>query len=124
MNQQFEAAEKLYRAVYLPTVVKMFWKENGTLSSAAFADKRGLSVDRGYGRTDEEVVEDILKRLYGYIFSVLVEQCWNVNADVSYLPSKKNIYHSEIHGSKDSKLLNKHQRRYLALSAQLVYSQG
>ncbi len=37
--------EELYRAVYPPTYRELFWKEDGTLSSAAFYDPKCLSVD-------------------------------------------------------------------------------
>lgn len=121
MNQQFEKKEKLYRAVYPPSVSTMFWKENGTISSAAFADKRGLSVDRGNGRSDETVIADILTRLQGRIISVFAEECWEVDAVVCYLPSSNNRYHSEIHGDEETLLLSKKQRRHLANCAQLVY---
>ena len=101
----------------------MFWKNDGSLSSAAFADRRGLSVDRGDFRDDERVINDMRKRFDGCIVSVLVEQCWEVDAKVVYCPSKNNPYHSEIHGSNEVALLNKHQRRFLANNAKLEYNQ-
>lgn len=123
MNQDFASDEKLYRAVYPKSVASMFWKNDGTISSAAFADKKGLSVDRGNYRKDEEVVADIRKRLVGSIVSVTVGQCMDVDAEVLYLPSKNNPYHSEIHGDNETVLLSKHQRRYLAINAKLEYSE-
>ncbi|MCR5322424.1 MAG: hypothetical protein K6E85_04015 [Lachnospiraceae bacterium] len=62
MTEQFDTYERLYRAVYPPNIMPMFWKENGQLSSAAFKDKNGLSVERDGGR-DEKTVIDIM-RLY------------------------------------------------------------
>ena len=50
MDNTFELNEKLYRAVYPPDVAEMFWRKDGTISSAAFADPRGLSVNRGNNR--------------------------------------------------------------------------
>ena len=45
MDNKFTNTEKLYRAIYPPEVMEMFWRKDGTLSSAAFADANGLSVD-------------------------------------------------------------------------------
>ncbi len=52
MTDQFEANEKLFRAVYPPNIIPMFWKENGEISSAAFKDKKGLSVERAGNRVN------------------------------------------------------------------------
>ena len=49
MTEQFDIYERLYRAVYPPEIMPMFWKENGEISSAVFKDKRGLSVERAGG---------------------------------------------------------------------------
>ena len=46
MDNTFPKSEKLYRAVYPPDKVAMFWRRDGSISSAAFADPNGLSVDR------------------------------------------------------------------------------
>ena len=34
MTEQFDIYERLYRAVYPPEIMPMFWKENGEISSA------------------------------------------------------------------------------------------
>ena len=49
MDNFFPSDEKLYRAV-LP--YEMFLREDGSLTSAAFRDRKGLSVDRGNDRPD------------------------------------------------------------------------
>lgn len=121
MDDTFDKAEKLYRAVYPPSCNNMYWKEDGSLSSAAFADQHGLSVDRGYNRTSEEVVDDMKSRFSGCIVSVTVQDCNEVNALVKYKPSRTNIYHSEIHSNENVILLTKSQRRKLALKAQCEY---
>ena len=122
MNQDFENDEKLFRAVYPPEIAKMYWKTKGELSSAAFADKRGLSVDRGADRSDSDAVSCMLSRLMGYIVSVSVGICRDAEAEVYFMPSKSNPYHTEIHGSKDTVLLSKHQRRFLVLNATIEFS--
>ena len=121
MDNKFASTEKLYRAVYPPEVMEMFWKKDGTLSSAAFSDANGLSVDRGYNRSDSEVVLDMTKRFTGRIVSLYVKNCLDIGAVVKYLPSKSNRYHSEIHGSESTALLSKSQRLFLAGRAVIVH---
>ena len=120
MDSNFEISEKLYRAVYPPEVVDIFWKIDGSISSAAFADPRGLSVDRGYDRSDEDVISDMSNRFHGHIISLYVKNCLDTQAVVLYAPSQTNPYHSEIHGSLTSALLSKSQRRYLAKRAVIL----
>lgn len=120
MDDNFKRAEKLYRAVYPPEVMDMFWKRDGSISSAAFADPNGLSVDRGYFRSDTEVIHDMEARFNGHIISLYVRNCLDAGAIVKYLPSRSNIFHSEIHGSPTNLLLSKSQRRFLAGKAVIV----
>lgn len=120
MDDHFENTEKLYRAVYPPEVADIFWKRDGSISSAAFADPKGLSVDRGNYRRDDEVLTDMRSRFSGHIISLYVKNCTDVQACVKYLPSKADPYHSEIHGSITSALLTKSQRRYLARHALIL----
>ena len=120
MDNTFKKDEKLYRAVYPPEIADMFWKRDGSLSSAAFADANGLSVDRGYYRSDLEVCKDMRSRFTGRIISLYVKNCIDIGAIVKYLPSTSNKYHSEIHGSNETPLLSKSQRRFLAGKAVLV----
>ena len=114
MDNIFKKDEKLYRAVYPPEIMDMYWKRDGSISSAAFADPKGLSVDRGNYRSDREVIVDLRSRFSGRIISVYVKNCLDTGAVVRYLPSRTNIYHSEIHGSISNPLLSKSQRRFLA----------
>ncbi|MCR5625700.1 MAG: hypothetical protein K6F99_00125 [Lachnospiraceae bacterium] len=118
MDDHFDPNEKLYRAIYPPEVAEMFWRKDGTVSSAAFADPKGLSVDRGDHRSDETVVSIMRERFTGRIISLYVKNCVNVGASVKYLPSAHNTYHSEIHGSDTVVLLSKQQR--VALSRKAV----
>ncbi len=122
MDEIFNKNEKLYRAVYPPELAEMFWKRDGSLSSAAFADPKGLSVDRGNYRSDDEVVKDMKKRFTGRIISLYVKNCDDAGAVVKYLPSRSNKYHSEIHGSENTPLLSKSQRRFLAGKAVVITS--
>ena len=65
MDNTFPDTEKLYRAVFPPEMAAMYWKEDGSLSSAAFADPKGLSVERGNYRNDKDVAESMQERFQG-----------------------------------------------------------
>lgn len=114
MNKDFTEKEKLYRAVFPETLRPLFWKKNGRVSSAAFKDKNGLSVERGNFRLDKDVIQDMKEYFTGSIISVTVGQCREVNAVVKYLPSARSKYHSEIHSSSEKMLLTDRQAKYLA----------
>ncbi len=120
MDNAFKSDEKLYRAVFPPEMVSIFWRRDGSLSSAAFADPKGLSVDRGNYRSDEDVVSDMSKRFTGRIIRLYVKNCNDIGASVKYLPSTKNKYHSEIHGNDTNALLSKQQRLFLSHKAVIV----
>jgi hypothetical protein len=122
MNAEFCDNELLFRAVWPPDVNDMYWKDNGKLSSAAFMDKNGVSVTRDGGRPLEKVVEYMKTTFSGYIVSLKVFQCYEVDSYVKYLPEPDNDYHSEIHGSKDKVILSKGQARRLAAFAKIEYS--
>ena len=111
MNDTFPDEEKLYRAVFPESYMEMFWKRDGTVSSAAFADQEGLSVERGDFREDKKVIEEMQKFFKGCIISLTVEQCRKVNAIIKYKLTKRSRYHSEIHGSEEKPLLSKSQRK-------------
>lgn len=121
MNEFFPDDEKLYRAVYPPEQADMFWKDDGSVSSAAFSDPNGLSVERGNFRTDDAVIEEMKKQFTGRVVSVNAKQCRDVQAVIRYLPTRRSAYHSEIYGSKEKKLLTKSQRRRLAEVAKIEY---
>ena len=120
MNETFHSDERLYRAIYPPEVASLYWKRDGSLSYKAFEDPRGLSVDRGDYRSDEEVKSEMKTRLTGIIVKFYVRTCNEIGACLRYMPSKKNLYHSEIHGSNDTVLLSKHQCFYLAKRAMKI----
>lgn len=120
MDNTFQNTEKLYRAVYPPEVADIFWKKDGSISSAAFADPKGLSVERGDYRKDNDVISSMRKKFSGHIISLYVKNCTDTGAVVIYTPSRTNFYHSEIHGNEKTALLSKSQRRYLANHAVIL----
>lgn len=121
MDETFTEEEKLYRAVYPPSHPGMFWEKDGSLSPSAFADPKGLSVEREDKRSSEIIVQKMKKTFSGCIVSVTVENCHETNAVVKYLPSNNNKYHCEIHGSSTKLLLDKSQRYHLAKKANVEY---
>lgn len=121
MDSHFENDEKLYRAVFPETKMPNFWKKNGKLSSAALKKKDGLSVERGYYRKDEDVLADMKKSFQGNVVSVTVGQCRDVSAVVSYLPSERSKYHSEIHSSETKLRLTDSQAYRLSDVAIIEY---
>ena len=101
MTELFDMYERLFRAVYPPNIMPLFWKENGQLSSAAFKDKKGLSVERDGGRDEKTVIDTMRLFFYGNIIYLIV-------------------FHSEIHGSTDRRLLSQSQCKYLAQRATII----
>ena len=122
MNNNFPENEKLYRAVYPPEKNPMFWKDETHVSSAVFLDKKGLSVERGNFRTDEEVLKNMKKKFIGRIIYISVNTCNKVKAKILYKPTKKSIFHSEIHGSEKRVVLSPAQRRFLSMNCKQIVS--
>lgn len=116
MDSIFSSDELLLRAVYPENKKPRFW-HNGKLSSAAFKDKRGLSVDRMGDRTLDVSIASMRRKFQGSIVSVTVATCNSVNAYLRYLPSAQNRYHSEIHGSETRIELSDYQALKLTRSA-------
>ena len=120
MTELFDMYERLYRAVYPPNIMPLFWKEDGQLSSAAFKDKKGLSVERDGGRDEKTVIDTMRLFFYGSIIYLIVRDCEMCNAVVKYLPSQRSVFHSEIHGSTDRRLLSQSQCKCLAQRATII----
>ena len=120
MDNTFYDDEKLYRAVFPPEKIDFFWKKDGSISSAALKDSKGLSVERGYYRGIECVVESMSEFFTGFIVSLTVGECRSVNASVIYKPTERSKFHSEIHGSSSQIVLSPHQRHYLARRAKVI----
>ena len=118
MDNSFRNDELLLRAVYPPDRHPDFWRGN-RLSSAAFKDKNGLSVDRLYDRELKDGIAFMREErgLKGYIASVSVDDCVSVSAHVAYRPTSNDVYHSEIHGSETQIILSEQQCLGLARKA-------
>lgn len=111
MDNTFEAKERLYRSVY-PT--EDFMKNDKTLTSVAFKDPRGLSVDRQGERTEREALTFAKSHFKGLPVSVSVQDCIDADAAVVYAPHEDNKFHSEIHRNGMNARLTKGQARYLS----------
>ena len=120
MTEQFDTYEMLYRAVYPPEIMPMFWKANGEISSAVFKDKKGLSVERSGHRSENEVIDAMRLFFYGTIIRLYAGDCLACGAVLKYLPTKRSIFHSEVHGSESRKLLSQSQCKYLAKTAIII----
>lgn len=123
MEQIFKDRNILLRAVCPKKRMPFFWKPDGTLSSAAFKKKDGLSVTCTNITDLAKSLVFMVEKYTGKIVSVTAQDCESVNAVLLYLPSKTNKYHSEIHGSKEQKQLSEYQAKMLVKRA-IIQSQG
>lgn len=114
----FYETEKLYRAIlpYAP-----FIKDDGSISSGAFKDAKGLSVDRQMKRENNEAVDYIKSQKRGIIVSVMVKECYVKGIRCIYVPTYDNPYHSELHKNKEKKLLTSSQAKYLSKICKIEY---
>lgn len=121
IKDTFDDEENLYRAVY-PN--NMFWRTDGTVTSAAFkSNNGGCSVERSYNRDENQIINTMKNEFTGSIVSVKVKHCKNVSAYVKYKPSTRSKYHSEICGSKEVDSLSAGQRKKIAKNAVVVYKE-
>lgn len=105
---------------YLFRGLNDYWiKNDGSISTGAFSDNHGVSVDRSGGRDEVECISS-LDRFSGVcsIRNSDVNACGAVSV---YSPSKANPYHSEIHKSDTEIPLTKHQMKELAQSFKIVF---
>ncbi len=117
MKDSFEPDELLFRSI--PSQPS-FWKDSGELSSAAFKDDRGASVDRQGGRTIDEAATVLRNKKHGRVVYVSVSNCTDCGAIVRYLPVADDKWHSEIHQSEVVVKLSRSQLKHLASAAVLI----
>lgn len=119
MDDTFTSDECLYRGLY-----PMWIEEDNSVSSAAFKDSGGISVDRAGGRSEDDCVKRITEALpqmfgVGRLTCGEVEEC---DAKTVYLPVDGNEYHSEIHDSTEQiQIKSKSKSRKLARKCQVVF---
>lgn len=97
VNELVDDNEYLYRGI-----VEVNWNyERNIISSAAFKDSKGTSVDRDNGRNINECVQFLnSKKDFFAVARILSLNVREIEAFIEYLPLDDNIYHSEIHDSK------------------------
>lgn len=96
-----EQHEKLLRSIFPQD---LFWDAvRNKPSSAAFKDANGYSVDRTGDRTLPDPIDYLKKRFKKNPAVAVIPKsiCDEIQVAVKYTPSKKNIYHTEIHESED-----------------------
>lgn len=102
------------------------WRNRDTLkiSTAAFKDSMGCSVDKGGGRSTETVITSFRERFpenTAAVAMVTVKTCNEIAAVVLEKPVPDNIYHCEIHRSNEKAQLTNGQLKKLVDSA-IVYN--
>jgi len=118
---EFDNDERLYRAV-LPE--GFFWRHDGTLTSAALKDRKGLSTDRQMKRPYEDCIDFMRKRLCGSIVSVSCENCLEVKAMMQYDPREDNGFHTLILHDAEKMQLTNGQAKRLAELARIDFRKG
>lgn len=124
MNKTIADTEFLYRGI----IEEWYDKENNRISSAAFKDKKGVSVDRdGNNRKEKECVNSILsierippRKPFYKVCKLLTKQVREKDAFVRYCPSANNKYHSEIHNTEKEIPISQSKARALSKIAQIV----
>lgn len=119
MDDFFSEDECLYRG--LPQI---WLKDDNSVSSAAFKDSSGVSVDREGSRTEKECIDRMVEAL-PMIIGVGRLTCGDVvNCDAlpRYLPVEGNEYHSEIHDSAEQIQIKKSSKaKKLANSCRVIF---
>ena len=119
MDEHFASNECLYRGLH-----SLWIEDDNTVSSAAFKDSGGVSVDRDGGRNQRECVDRLLEalpQLAGVCKLTIcdVEAC---DAVAVYRPISNNEYHSEIHDSAEQvQIKSGSKSRKLASKCQIVF---
>ena len=102
----------------------MWIEDDNSVSSAAFKDSRGVSVDRAGGRAGAVCVERMVNAL-SQIIGVGRLTCEDVKTCEAlpvYCPVEGNEYHSEIHDSMEQvQIKSKAKARKLAKVCQVVF---
>lgn len=119
MDDVFPENECLYRG--LPQV---WLKDDNSVSSAAFKDSGGVSVDRDGGRTEKDCIDRMIGALpkIAGICRLTCGDVINCDALPIYCPFDGNEYHSEIHDSIEQIQIKKNSKaKKLASKCQVVF---
>lgn len=118
LNNDIAESEFLYRGI----IEKNWDYENNRISSAAFKDSQGVSVDRDNFRDERECV-DFLNKKKDFFAVCKIQNCKviELNAMTKYLPIDSNIFHSEIHDSHERVQLKGSKPKKLRDASLLVF---
>ena len=112
--------EYLYRGI----TNKQWDFVNNRITSAAYKDSLGVSVDRSGDRDEESCVSHLLQNkpfiAIGRLMAGFVRESGLL---VKYDPTEENEYHSEIRHSENRAELTTGQSRKMSRSATVVYLQ-
>lgn len=118
LSEEIGGDEFLYRGI----VIQNWDFENDRPSSATFKDSQGTSVDRSADRNDYECIEKLLqKRNFVAICKVLTKDVRDIEAVAIYKPELENIFHSEIHDSKERVQLRGKKPNKIRDKSKVVY---
>lgn len=125
----FKVSEYVYRGVICsPTHCKL--ECNPIIyTSAVFKDSRGVSVDFGCGRSDEEVIKFMIdssfnrNKPFRAILKISVSYCYELGAIVIPKPLEdgSNPYHAEIHLSNTQVPLTSSLSKKMATNSVAIY---
>lgn len=125
---EFKDDERLFRRIPdQPTYIKVNEHGEKTISSAAFKDSVGCSVDRQADRNIEVIQNNLYVRFCQTPASICAVadvsflDCCNVNAVVKEKPIEDNIFHCEIHRSTSQITLSPSQAKKLAKNANVKF---
>lgn len=119
MDDSFAPEEKLYRGLH-----DIWLEDDNSVSSAAFKDSGGNSVDRDGGREEQMCIDRMIGALpqitaVGRITCGEVEEC---GAIPKYCPVEGNEYHSEIRDSEEQvQIKSRSKSRKLANKCRIVF---
>lgn len=97
-------------------------KEHNRITSAAFKDSLGVSVDRQADRQDEQCIQTLKSKSSKFVCvcKLLTKEVRQSEMFVKYCPSNSNIYHSEIHDSETQvRITSQSKARRLSTLAQI-----
>jgi hypothetical protein len=117
MDDSFRPEERLYRGIHA------MFLDGDRITSAAFKDSGGVSVDRDGGRNEDDCIERLITALpqisgVGRLTYADVESCGAVTI---YCPTTENVYHSQIQDSKEQVKIPNSKAKKLASCCYLVY---
>ncbi len=112
--------EFLYRGIHEIWITK---EDNNRISSAAFKQASGCSVDRDGGRKKEDCISRLLGlKDFGAVCRIVNYEVSQSGAVSVYCPSKTNIYHTEIRDSPEKIEISSNKKlHYLVQHSEIVF---